>query len=42
MIERNVYSRTMAKGLLYYVKDVGTLEQDNVTEVLMGYHNSIT
>ena len=42
MIKRNVSSRTKAKGCLYYIKDVGTLEQDNVTKVLMGYHNILS
>ena len=32
----------MAEGLLYYIKDVGTLEQDNVTDVLMRNHEETT
>ena len=42
MIKRNVYSGTKAKGRLYYIKKVGTLELDNVKRVLMGYHNMTT
>ena len=30
MIKRNVYSWTKAIGRLYYIKDVGTLEQEKM------------
>ena len=41
MIKRNVFLRTK-DGRLYYIKDVGTLEQDSVTGVLMRNHNMKT
>ena len=37
-----VNSRTKAKGRLFYVKDIGTLERNNVTGVLMEYHDMTT
>ena len=42
MTKRNGYWRTKAKGCLYNIKDVGTLEQDNAIGVLMEYHSITT